>query len=119
MAFVICCASDTAEAGHRQALAVALLSQPETAKPEDAGCVSTDADTDRHIQISRCSSGLIWLLFQLLQLNHRSCLELTVSEWDDEEGSIQFRDYVCDLNVTNKVADRGVALMQSFANTVT
>ena len=36
-AFVIYCASDTAEAGQRQALTAALLSQPETAEPEDAG----------------------------------------------------------------------------------
>ena len=36
-----------------------------------------------------------------------------------DAGFTVFRDFVCSLNVTNDVAERGVAMIETFDNTVT
>ena len=58
-------------------------------------------------------------MFQLLQLNARALLERPVSAWEEDDGYRAFRDFVRDLNVTNDAAERGVAMTESFTNTVT
>ena len=111
---VLCLASDTATADQRQALGAALLSQPETAEPEDVQLCLTN-----NTQLADLVTDDSWLIFQLLQLDPRSWLEQPVSEWARDAGFTVFRDFVCSLNVTNDVAERGVAMIETFANTVT
>lgn len=111
---VLSLASGTATADQRQALAAVLLSQPETTEPEDVQLCLTS-----NTQLVDLVTDGSWLLFQLLQLNPRPWLEQPVSEWERDAGYTAFRDFVCVLNVTNDVAERGVAMIETFANTVT
>ena len=62
-----------------------------------------------------------WLIFQLLQLDPRSWLEQSVSEWERDAGFTVFRDFVWQQSEchVNDVAERGVAMIETFANTVT
>ena len=103
--------SGAADADQRQALATALLSQPETAEPEDA-----ELCLESHTRLADLVTDASWLLFQLLQLNARALLERPVSAWEEDDG---YRAFVRDLNVTNDAAERGVAMTESFTNTVT
>ncbi|KAF0312113.1 hypothetical protein FJT64_017092 [Amphibalanus amphitrite] len=66
---VLSLASDAVGEGERQALAEALLSQPESADPEDAAlCL------ERHTQLADLVTDASWQLFQLLKLDPRSWL---------------------------------------------
>ena len=65
--------SGAADADQRQALATALLSQPETAEPENA-----ELCLESHTRLADLVTDASWLLFQLLQLNARSLLEQPV-----------------------------------------
>ena len=58
-------ASGDADADQRQALAT--VSQPETAEPEDA-----ELCLESHTRLTDLVTDASWLLFQLLQLNPRS-----------------------------------------------
>ena len=73
-------ASGAADADQRRALATALLSQPETAEPEDA-----ELCLESHTRLADLVTDVSWLLFQLLQLNPRSLLEQPVSAWEDDD----------------------------------
>ena len=108
---VLSLASGTATADQRQALAAALLSQPETTEPEDVQLCLTS-----NTQLADLVTDDSWLLFQLLQLDPHPWLEQPVSEWECDAGFTVFRDFVCSLNVTNDVAERGVAMIETFAN---
>ena len=111
---VLSLASDEPEPGQREALAAALLSQPETAEPED-----TELCLERDTQLADLVTDASWLLFQLLKMDPRRWLKKAVSAWENDDGYRVFRNFVQSLSVTNDVAERGVALIESFANTVT
>ncbi|KAF0310008.1 hypothetical protein FJT64_018910 [Amphibalanus amphitrite] len=111
---VLSLASDAVGEGERQALAEALLSQPESADPEDAAlCL------ERHTQLADLVTDASWQLFQLLKLDPRSWLRQPACAWEDDSGYTRFKTFVRELNVTNDVAERGVAMIETFANTVT
>ena len=74
---------------------------------------------ESHTRLADLVTDASWLLFQLLQLNARALLERPVSAWEEDDGYRAFRDFVRDLNVTNDAAERGVAMTESFTNTVT
>ena len=105
--------SGAADADQQQALATALLSQPETTEPKDA-----ELCLESHTRLADLVTDASWLLFQL-QLNPRSLLEQPVRAWEDDDGYRAFRDFMRELNVTNDAAKRGVAMTESFTNTVT
>ena len=111
---VLSLASGAADTDQRQALATALLSQPETAEPEDA-----ELCLESHTWLADLVTDARWLLFQLLQLNPRSLMEQPISAWEEDNGYRRFRDFVRDLNVTSDAAERGVVMIESFTNTVT
>ncbi|KAF0299962.1 putative nuclease HARBI1 [Amphibalanus amphitrite] len=67
---VLSLASGTATADQRQALAAALLSQPNTTEPEDVQLCLTN-----NTQLANLVTDDSWLLFQLLQLTLRPWLE--------------------------------------------
>ena len=83
---VLSLASGTATADQRQALAAALLSQPETTEPEDVQLCLTS-----NTQLVDLVTDGSWLLFQLLQLNPRPWLEQPVSEWERDAGNTAFQ----------------------------
>ena len=45
-------------------------------------------------------------------------MQQPVSAWEDDNGYRAFRDFVRDLKVTNDAAERGIAMIESFTNTV-
>ncbi|KAF0295206.1 hypothetical protein FJT64_007211 [Amphibalanus amphitrite] len=75
---VLSLASDAVGEGERQALAEALLSQPESADPEDAA-LCLESHTDLVTDAS-------WQLFQLLKLDPRSWLRQPACACEDDSG---------------------------------
>ncbi|KAF0308284.1 hypothetical protein FJT64_020479 [Amphibalanus amphitrite] len=73
---VLSLASDVADPGQREALAAAVLSQPETAEPED-----TELCLERDTQLADLATDASWLLFQLLKMDPRRWLKKPVSLW--------------------------------------
>jgi len=60
-----------------------------------------------------------WHVFATLQQCHAAWLSMPVSAWDDDPQFCLWKDTVTNMQVTNDVAERGVKLVQDFANSVT
>ena len=57
-----------------------------------------------------------WLLFQLLNMSPSEWLSKPCSEWHNDMCYQRFRDFVRSLKVCNDVAERGIAMIQTYAS---
>ena len=111
---VLSLASDKVSNNDKALMASALLSKQESEDPED-GALCVDGETQLPDLVDESS----WLVFQLLGSDARHWLSKPVSIWETDDKYQENQQFVRELKVTNDVAERGIALIQAFANTVT
>lgn len=60
-----------------------------------------------------------WLIFSRLKLAHAEWLSQPVESWSEDDQYCKDKETIDGLRVTNDVTERGVKLIQDFANSVT
>ena len=106
--------SDKVEDAVKQEMAEKLssLSVPEEFENEN---VSIDEKT----RLPDLVDGSSWLIFSRLKLADAGWLSRPVESWSEDEQYCKDKEAIEGLKVTNDVAERGVKLIQDFANSVT
>lgn len=110
--FALC--SDKVGARVKEEMALKLKT---LAVPESFPIVNVSVDEET------CLPDLVdeqsWHVFATLQQCHAAWLSMPASAWDDDPQFCLWKDTVTNMQVTNDVAERGVKLVQDFANSVT
>ena len=112
---VLSLTSEAVSAEEKAEMALKLLSKPVCDDAEDTILQYVDADS----RLADFVDGSSWLVFQLLKVDASRWLDKPVSTWEADGEYQAFERFVRDLKVTNDVAERGVALIQDFAHTIT
>ena len=89
----------------------------EVAAPESYTIVNVSVDEDT--RLPDLIDEQSWLLFTKLGQRDATWLSMPARTWSDDPQYRLMRDTVTGMKVTNDVAERGVKLIQDFADSVT
>ena len=106
-------ASDAVSDSDKAAIASSLLANT-TSDEDDDPVLSVDKDT----RLSDLVDEKSWQVFRLLNVDASCWLSQPVSAWKKDEEYLGYCHFVRNVQVTNDVAERGVAMVEEFIDQV-
>ncbi|KAF0310611.1 hypothetical protein FJT64_018407 [Amphibalanus amphitrite] len=98
----------------KEAICVNLLANSCSAAPDQTPSVALDESTS----LSELVTTSSWLMFDLMGVDHEWMTKQPPGEWEGHEAYILCKEFVKTVKVVNDTAERGIALLKTFAQHV-